>query len=141
MIVTIRDIEILLFILVVFYGLRKYFNGLEKTRELAMLTLQLGTKIDRTVVDMLDEYLEEIFNDYVTQHPKYISAEYISEDMSNTMRDELVEMVSSRMSPYIYQQLAIYYNESSLTDIIANKMMQMLAMFMADKNSIRPDNK
>lgn len=138
MILTIRDVEILLLILVLFYGLKQYFNNLQKDRDLSMLTLQLGVKIDKDILNALDDYLEEVFNDYITQHPKYITATYISDDMSTTMRDDLVGMVSTRMSPYLYQQLSLYYNEAVIPDIIANKIMQTLSMFIADRNAVKP---
>lgn len=120
---------------VVIYIAKRYFDSLSSIRDLKLLEIQLSQNIDNNIVDKLDDYLEDIFNDYILSSPKYLQQPYINSKDEEQMRQDLVDLVSDRMSPYLYQKLAIYYNENSIPDILANKIFLLVTAFVANKNT------
>lgn len=117
----------------------KYFNDKKADRDLRLMQLQLTIKIDREVIlKMLDDFIEEVLNDYITQHTKYITSVYISTDMQTDMVDNIINTISERMSPYLYQRLSLIYNESAIADIIANKVVILVTLFISDRNTVKP---
>lgn len=117
----------------------KYFDLKKKEHDREIMKLQLSVNIDREpIIKTLDEFIEEVFNDYISQHVKYINMVYISNDMQKTIITDLVDMVSERMSPYLYQRLSLIYNEKAIPEVLSNKIVMMVTLFSSDKNTVKP---
>lgn len=117
----------------------RYFSNKKADRDLRLMQLQLSIKIDReAILKMLDDFIEEVLNDYIAQHTKYITAIYISNEMQTDMVDSIVITISERMSPYLYQRLSLIYNETAIADVIANKVVILVTVFVSDRNTVKP---
>ena len=117
----------------------RYFSNKKSDRDLRLMQLQLSIKIDiEAILKMLDDFIEEVLNDYIAQHTKYITAIYISNEMQTDMVDSIVITISERMSPYLYQRLSLIYNETAIADVIANKVVILVTVFVSDRNTVKP---
>lgn len=130
---------VLIFLCLIWSLQSNYFNNKKADRDLKLMQMQLTIKIDReAILKMLDDFIEEVLNDYISQHTKYITAIYISTDMQTDMVDSIVNSISERMSPYLYQRLSLIYNESAIADVIANKVVILVTVFVSDRNTVKP---
>lgn len=123
-------------------GILTYITN-RKAIKLSMLELQLKTPIDPRIVELLDTFIEECFNDYIILNTEFIKDKYISEIEEQNIVSSLVDIVSSRISATMYKQLSVYYNEQAIPVIISNKIYQVVMNYVITTNAARetPEDK
>ena len=124
-------------IILFFYISKRYFDSVEAIRQTKLLELQINTKIDPTIGDQLDDFISNVFDDYLITATDYIQKEYISKDEEVDIRTNMCNLVGDRISPYLYQKLSLYYNESQIPDIISQRIYQLVTAFVVSKNSVK----
>ena len=122
-------------LLVLTYGVKRFFDNAEAARNIELMKFQINTQINPDIMDLFDEFLSDCFDDYILDHPEYIDITYIAQQQEVEMRNGLLSMVGDRISPFLYQKLALYYNESILPDIIARRVYHLVTVFVMDKNT------
>lgn len=134
---TNKEILFTFTLIVIMYIAKRYFDSLRSIQDLKLLEIQLSQKIDKGIMDTLDQFIEDMFDEYLLTSPKYVQQIYISNDDEENMRDDLIDIISDRISPYLYQQLAVYCNEESIPDIIANKIYLLTTAYVIQRNSVK----
>lgn len=109
-----------------------------KTINLSLLELQLKTPITPHVVEILDEFIQECFDDYMFLNGQYAMEDrYISDDEEKQITTDIVTIVSDRISSTLYKQLSVYYNEKVIPIIISNKIYELVVLFVTKKNQAK----
>lgn len=123
-------------------GILNYINN-KKVIELSVLELQLKTPINHSIVELLDEFIEQCFSDYIILNTEYIKDNYISDIEEMRIVNSLVDIVSSRISTTMYKQLSVYYNEQAIPVIISNKIYQVVMNYVITTNATKeiPEDK
>lgn len=119
---TIFSIAFFVVILVLIY---KYFNFKKDQFYLNYDTSNVGTELDNFIKECLTEYVT--FNGY--QEVSYLSSE--DEDK---LKEELVNMVSARLSDRLFKRLCIAYKESAVYDIIAIHIATIVMGYVIETN-------
>lgn len=128
-------------IIIVYIIQHRYFSLKKTENDMRTLSMQLHIDIGRkAIIELLDDFIEEVLNDYLAQHAKYVTCIYISKEMQNTMVSEITTMISERMPPYLYQRLSLIYNENAIAEVIANKVMLLVSTFISDRNVPKATN-
>lgn len=123
-------------------GILNYINN-KKVIELSVLELQLKTPIDHSIVELLDEFIEQCFSDYIILNTEYVKDNYISDIEEMHIVNSLVDIVSDRISTTMYKQLSVYYNEQAIPVIISNKIYQVVMNYVITTNATKeiPEDK
>jgi hypothetical protein len=112
-----------------------------KRLNISLLEIQLNAKIDKSIVDTLDAFIEDIFNDYIILNTEYMGDNiYISSDMEQKMVTEIATIVGDRLSATMYKQLSVYYSESTIPTVISNKIYELVMAYAIEKNSVKSSN-
>lgn len=139
MVLNLVDLYVLLAFCMVFYAVKKYYQYLDRVRDLKLLEIQLNTVIEpEAIKGLLDDFIADIFEEYLINSSDIIQKPYITSDDEVKMRVDVVNLVADRLSPYLYQKVAVYYNEQAIPDIIAAKVYQMITAYVIDNNKIKP---
>ena len=106
-------------------------------------TLELGRQefysrftIDTNVPTLLEDMINEIFDDYkaLTLLPQNLM--YINEEMERKICEDLGNMFAARISPEAMKKLATYYNEKMLAEkIISEKIFLIVTHYVYQVNS------
>lgn len=135
MMLTNVQIILILFSLIALYTIKRYFDYLNGIRGLKLLEIQLSASIDPDAInDLLDRFIEDIFNEYLINSSDLIQKAYITSDDEIKMRSDIIGIVGDRLSPYVYQKLSMYYNENSIPDIIAARVYQVVTAYVVTNN-------
>lgn len=135
MVLTNVQIILILFSLIAFYTIKRYFDYLNGIRGLKLLEIQLSANINPDAInDLLDRFIEDIFNEYLINSSDLIQKTYITSDDETKMRSDIINIVGDRLSPYVYQKLSMYYNENSIPDIIAARVYQVVTAYVVTNN-------
>ena len=73
----------------------------------------------------LEKFINDCFDDYKVKFllpDKNGNRKYVNDEEEIKIRNDLVDIVSSRISPFFLERLSIYYNENSIGSIIADKI-------------------
>lgn len=111
------------------------YKGTAKATELAILQLQLSSAVDSSIVEKLDNFIAECFNDYILLNVEYRQDLYWTEAEEKKMVTEVTNMVSDRLSSTMFKQLSVYYNEKAIPDVIANKIYELVIAYFNTKTN------
>lgn len=106
-----------------------------KTLEFSLLDLQLKTKIDSSIIEILDTFIQDCFNEYLILNSDPINNKFIGEEEEKKIRDELIDLISNRISPTLYKQLTVYYNAKSIPTILSNKIYELVLAYTITQNA------
>lgn len=104
-------------------------------RETAIYQFNSTIKLDGDILDILDGFIENIFNEHLLITGSYNHIPYINEKEETKLRETLIEKVSSRMSVAMYQQLTLYYNEKAIPEIIGEKLYALISLYVEQHNN------
>lgn len=121
-----------------------------KRYEINVSTFPFGDNI----VEILNEFIEECFQEYKITHlvPNHDGTPvYVTDEREKEIREDLVQIVSSRLSPILLERLSLYYRADQIGSVIADKIYltvmnyaiesrQVLEMTNAEKmKNFKPD--
>lgn len=139
--IVIACIIVIIAITVIILSIIIYMHSsTDKTRELALLQLQLSLNIDPGIVEKLDNFISECFNDYILLNTEYRQDLYWTEAEEKKMVTEVANIVSDRLSPYMFKQLSTYYNEKAIPDVIGNKIYELTIAYFNTKTNKAPED-
>lgn len=105
-----------------------------KTLNISVLDIQLRTNLNPGISDTLDEFIQECFNDYTLLNLAYVKDQYISSEAEQKIVSDIATIVSDRISPTMFKQLSVYYNEKAIAGIISNKIYELVMMYTIEMN-------
>jgi predicted Holliday junction resolvase-like endonuclease len=86
----------------------------------------------------LDTVIESCFQEYSLMNLIYKTDWYITEKEEIQISKDICSLVSDRVSPVMMKQLALYYNEDAIYDIIAKRVYFKVTNFVIEHNKATP---
>jgi predicted Holliday junction resolvase-like endonuclease len=86
----------------------------------------------------LDTVIESCFQEYSLMNLIYKTDWYITEKEEIQISKDICSLVSDRVSPVMLKQLALYYNEDAIYDIIAKRVYFKVTNFVIEHNKVTP---
>lgn len=84
--------------------------------------------------ERLDAVIEGCFQEYSLMNLVYKSDWYIKEEEEIQINKDICTLVSERISPVVLKQLALYYKEDAIFDIIAKRVYFKVTNFVIEHN-------
>ena len=136
---TLIIFEIILILIVVSeIVISKLFNNWInfKSDELQLKKYDIDTHLDVSgnIETRLDTVIESCFQEYSLMHLIYKTDWYIKEEEEIQISKDICTLVSDRISPVMLKQLALYYNEQAIFDIIAKRVYFKVTNFVIEHN-------
>lgn len=129
---------ILILVLVSEIVISKLFNKWIKFKydELELKKYDIETHLNVTddIETRLDTVIESCFQEYSLMNLIYKTNWYITEEEEINISKEICSLVSDRISPVMLKQLALYYNEDAIYDIIAKRVYFKVTTFVIEHN-------
>ena len=129
---------ILILVLVSEIVISKLFNKWIKFKydELELKKYDIETHLNVTddIETRLDTVIESCFQEYSLMNLIYKTNWYITEEEEINISKEICSLVSNRISPVMLKQLALYYNEDAIYDIIAKRVYFKVTTFVIEHN-------
>lgn len=107
-------------------------------RESAMFQFHSTIKLNGDILEILDDFINGIFNDHIVLKGDYHNVPFINSVEEDNLRQEVIDKVSSRISSTMYYQLSLYYNRDSITDIIGERIYELVSLYVTQHNTSRP---
>lgn len=107
-----------------------------KYEELQLKKYDIDTHLEVTddIEARLDKVIESCFQEYSLMNLIYKTDWYIKEEDEIQISKDICTLVSDRISPVMLKQLALYYNESAIFDIIAKRVYFKVTTFVIEHN-------
>lgn len=107
-----------------------------KYDELQLKQYDIDTHLDVSgnIETRLDTVIESCFQEYSLMHLIYKTDWYIKEEEEIKISKDICTLVSDRISPVMLKQLALYYNEQAIFDIIAKRVYFKVTNFVIEHN-------
>ena len=96
--------------------------------------IDIKTEIGKDINEMLDNMIEQCFQEYTILNLIYKSDYYIKEEEEIKINKDIANIVSQRLSDVFMKQLALYYKEESIPDIIAKRINFRVTNFVMEHN-------
>lgn len=96
--------------------------------------IDIKTEIGKDINEMLDNMIEQCFQEYTILNLIYKSDYYIKEEEEIKINKDIANIVSQRLSDVFMKQLALYYKEESIPDIIAKRINFRITNFVMEHN-------
>ena len=129
---------ILILVLVSEIVVSKLFNKWIKFKynELELKKYDIETHLNVTddIETRLDTVIESCFQEYSLMNLIYKTNWYITEEEEINISKEICSLVSNRISPVMLKQLALYYHEDAIYDIIAKRVYFKVTTFVIEHN-------
>lgn len=111
-----------------------------KHTELNLKKYDIDTHLNVTddIEKRLDTVIESCFQEYTLMNIIYKTDWYIKEEEEITINKDICALVADRISPVVMQQLATYYNESAIIDVIAKRVYFKVTNFVIEHNKNTP---
>lgn len=106
-----------------------------KLREKQIYFRNLSAQKIEDIQKMLEMLINESFEDYLANNPEFISSNYITEESEIKIIKDIADRVVVRMSKAMYEKITLYYNESIITDLIAEKVYLKVTNYIISVNS------
>ena len=126
-------IMVLVFSIAMVLSYRSHNKAME---QLTKYEINVGAEIDEKIPQMLDGYINEIFTEYriknleYKEKPNYITAE----DEEVILRD-LGNLCGDRLSLNMIDKLSLFWNPQEIGSVIADKISNVVAVYVAQNNA------
>lgn len=91
-------------------------------------------KVTDDIETRLDTVIESCFQEYSLMNLIYKTDWYIKEEEEIQISKDICTLVSDRISPVMLKQLALYYNEDVIYDIVAKRVYFKVTNFVIEHN-------
>lgn len=140
-------LEIILFLFLILFSIALYRWDKNKNRALDLEDLKLLYSYDykankQDVNSFLNNFINDCMGDYIMYNIVPDSGlEYITKERENKIREDLVKLVSDRLSDTARKKIALCYNEAYMSHILAEKIFYTVTIYVADFNEPSTKNK
>lgn len=109
-------------------------NNRKSLEKLSLYQINTSSVIDSSIPEILNLIIQESFIDY--QVKNVVANEgFINSERETEIRNDLVSLVTSRISNAVLDKLSLFYNIENIADIIADKIYITVMNFVANHNS------
>lgn len=91
-----------------------------------------------SVNNLMDTLITSEFETYRIMYLEH-KQDYINREYEKKILHEVIDKVSDRISLSIMNNIALYYDPDSISDIIAEKVYLLVSLYVAENNRIRDD--
>lgn len=102
--------------------------------ELKKYDIETHLEVTDDIELRLDKVIDSCFQEYSLMNLVYKTNWYIKEEEEIEINKEVCSLVSDRISPVMLKQLALYYNEDAIFNIIAKRVYFKVTTFVIDHN-------
>ena len=92
--------------------------------------ININVNISDGIEERLDQIIETCFQEYTLTNLFHKDDWYITEQEEIEINKEINHIVAQRISPVMIEQLSLYYNSDSITDVIAKKVYFRITNFV-----------
>lgn len=119
--------------------MNKYLSHRMKKDQLDSIDINkigLGTekKTERSVTDLIGEYVEDCFNRDVLFFRPIKDVDFVDAKTEKEMLEELLDSAASNMSPMMVKKLELYVGEGNVMKIVGRKCLTTITIFVASHN-------
>ena len=106
------------------------------------LLMSFEYKEDKNKINsFLNSFLSDCMQDYIMNNiMTKVGLEFIKSDMEIQIREDMVDLVSARISPMIRKKISMYYNDSYFGTLLAEKIYVMVTLYVSDFNEDKKEN-
>lgn len=127
----------LIFALVVVISNNRHKKRLE---ELTLYQINVAATIDKSIPETLDLIIQESFTDYKIKFLYPMEEGFINSEREKQIRNELVQMVTNRISSAALDKISLFYNINNIADIIADKIYIIVMDYVTQHNAATNDD-
>ncbi len=91
-----------------------------------------------SVNNLMDTLITSEFESYRIMYLEH-KQDYINREYEKKILHEIIDKISDRISISIMNNIALYYDPDSISDIIAEKVYLLVSLYVAENNRIRDD--
>ena len=91
-----------------------------------------------SVNNLMDTLITSEFESYRIMYLEH-KQDYINREYGKKILHEVIDKISDRISISIMNNIALYYDPDSISDIIAEKVYLLVSLYVAENNRIRDD--
>ena len=133
-VLTVIAIMVLVFGIALVITYRDHNKRLE---ELMRYEINVGAEIDEKIPKILDNYINEIFTEYrITNLEFKEKPNYINEEDEKKILRDVGTLCGDRLSLNMIDKLSLFWNPQEIGSIIADKVSNVVAIYVATTNSI-----
>ena len=114
--------------IILFYVL---YNRRLRLKELEVIST---VDIDDKVMAVLDIVINDCFKDYQILRLIPMQKMYITEEHEDRIRKDMVDMVTTRISPYTLEKLSLVYNPAHIAEVISDKIYIVVMNYVLNVN-------
>jgi predicted Holliday junction resolvase-like endonuclease len=129
---------VLVFEINLFKSFKKWLEYKYKELEQRQYNIDTHLKVTDDIEVRLDTIIESCFQEYSLMNLIYKTDWYIKEEEEIQISKDICSLVSERISPVILKQLALYYKEEVIYDIIAKRVYFKVTNFVIEHNKNKP---
>lgn len=112
----------------------KWINLKYDELQLKQYDIDIHLDVSSNIEIRLDTVIESCFQEYSLMNLIYKTDWYIKEEEEIKISKDICTLVSDRISPVMLKQLALYYNEQAIFDIIAKRVYFKVTNFVIEHN-------
>lgn len=112
----------------------KWINLKYDELQLKQYDIDMHLDVSSNIETRLDTVIESCFQEYSLMNLIYKTDWYIKEEEEIKISKDICTLVSDRISPVMLKQLALYYNEQAIFDIIAKRVYFKVTNFVIEHN-------
>lgn len=121
-----------------------YYASSKKNRnvssELVRYTANIQATIDSSIPKILDALIEDCFRDYQIKVLVPMQEMFITDEREKKIREDLVDIVTDRLSPVTLDKIGLFYNIREIDKIIADKIYITVMNYRVDHNAPYANN-
>ena len=106
----------------------------KKIEEISLYQINTSANIDTSIPNILELIINESFTDYQVKTLVPLNEGYINSDRETEIRNDLVALVSSRISNAALDKLSLFYNIKNIADILADKIYILVMNYVIEHN-------
>ena len=103
-------------------------------QEIMKYQIHINADINSSIPEILDLVITECFNDYRIKFLEPIEQGFINAEREIEIRNDLVKIVTGRISEATLDKLSLFYNINSIADILADKIYICVMNYVVDNN-------
>lgn len=118
-------------VIYVIYSNNKHRKRME---ELTAYSIHTSANIDLSIPEILNLVIQDSFNDYKIKTLLPLEEGYINATREDQIREELIQMVSNRISNAALDKLSLFYNIQNIAAIMADKIYITVMQYVIEHN-------
>jgi len=107
----------------------------KKLEEITLYNINVNSQIDKSIPELLDIIISECFKDYRIKHLEPMEEGYIKEDREIEIRNDVVKIVSARISSASLDKISLFYNIENIAEVLADKIYIQVMDYVVEHNS------